>query len=165
MNRKSTKEHTSEEVRDYLKEHGYTEIWADLDLVTYGGLFVKEDYPGCFEIVELIDLESAAGVDQTMLIERGSVSYAVLHKNKWSKGMWRGLLGSTDNRPFLEEIAKTDKALARLLLAADIWNYMGSHHEQINVLFVRSDEAYPINEGWNRFEIYDDILEALDAVL
>lgn len=150
------KEYSPAEVRSLLEERGYTEVWGDASLIPHGGLFVKE-YAGSFEVVELVDLDSAAGVDDTMLLIKAAVSF------KLNRRMWLHMLDSMDTRAHLPDVARKDKAMARLVLAADIWSY-GLGYEQTQALYIASDEAYPLRSGWAGVEQYDDIMDAIKAI-
>lgn len=154
------------DVRLEFEALGYTELWSDAEL-EYGGVWAKEDKWGNFTIIELIDLEGAAGVDGTMLVERKDTFYGLLNgKNH------RSVQGCCDTWMHLPEVARRDKALARLMYANDICTYGLCDTEWRTVIldpkaaWSEDNKGNPDNWGWLIEDStgWDAVIEAINQL-
>jgi hypothetical protein len=126
----------SETIRKWFSDNGYTEAWGDVNLIPHGGLFVKDTGNQVYHIVELIDLDSGAGVSGAMLVESGVVCFDCL-KTRDLKAVYR----SMDTRRHVKQIAKTDKQRAMICLVSDIWQY-GIRETEESILYIDNPSDY-----------------------
>ena len=105
-----------EKLLRYMEQQGYT--WLGDESIWYGGYFVRDEGYNCFHLIEIIDLDGAAGADNLVLVRALGTSFEYLDGQRW-----RDVINCDDLRRWLPRIAKEDKALARLILAEEIARY------------------------------------------
>ena len=115
-------EMNAKRIEGFLRNEGFTMTTGDVNL-EYGQTWVKEsEYsPGCFDVIEIADLDGAAGCDGQLLV----TARETWMPNALEPGRdtWMGILQCCDVRSFLPSIAKHDKQLARLVLAGECVSY------------------------------------------
>lgn len=104
-------------VRRLLEREGFIDVMSDVDL-SYGGTFARDngDY---FDIIEIVDLDSASGAEGQILVSAKTVSFDYL-----SPSDHKSVQSCCDTKSYLPDIVRrAGKAIARLVYAVDIASY------------------------------------------
>ena len=130
-------------IERFLQQNDFTMIMGDIDL-TYGQTWIR-DNEYYFDIIEIVDLDSAAGASGQILVEAKTTSFDYLtpqdHKSVQS---------CMDCKCWLPRIARGNRAMGRLAYAADIASYgIADEHGWNTAIFDRSDYR-DSREKWGR---------------
>jgi len=109
-------------IEGFLRNEGFTMTTGDINL-EFGQTWVREcDYDrGIFDVVEIVDVDSAAGCDGQILV----TARQTWMPNALEPGRdtWMDILQCCDIKSWLPAIAKHNKGFARLVMAGECVSY------------------------------------------